>query len=127
MLPIAAGDAAWALLGGLGALAGGACGTWFAVTHEGSRTQYANETARYAAFEMAKRDVYAALLAAAQAYHQEPADGERERSFQRERARAMMHVRSPLAAVLDEELGPSFPRQEPDWQRLTAALRDDIS
>lgn len=100
--------------------------TWYTALREGSRTLFANETARNAQFQMAKREVFASLLSVSQAYSDDPRSDARQDDFRREFARGLMYARPDVVEVIENELGSAFPSCEPDWDRLTTALRDDI-
>jgi hypothetical protein len=124
---IAMESSGWISLGVAGmALAASAFATWLTVSREGSRTMFADQTARNAQFQMAKRDVYASLLSAGRAYGEEPRSETKRDEFQRELARGLMHARADVVQILEDELGPDFPDRAPDWYRLTTVLRDDI-
>jgi hypothetical protein len=127
MIPLAAEGPAWISLAvALIALGASAFATWHTARREGTRAQYADETARNAQFQMAKREVYAALLSAGQAYRQHPTDAERRNEFEREYARARMYAGDALSEALRDRLEPGSPFADPDWEQLAEALRADI-
>jgi hypothetical protein len=128
MTPIAMESSGWiSLVVAATALVASGFATWFTVSREGTRTLFADQTARNAQFQMAKREVYASLLSASRAYSEEPGSDATRRKFHHEFARGMMHAPPGVVEVIEHELGQDFPDRAPNWSRLATVLRDDIN
>jgi hypothetical protein len=128
MIPIAMTSSGWvSLVVAAMALVTSGIAAWFTASREGSRTLFADQTARNAEFQMAKREVYASLLSASRVYSEEPQNGTKRSEFHREFARGLMHARPDVVEVIENELGRDFPGRAPNWHRLTTVLRDDVS
>lgn len=106
------------------ALAGTVYTAWHTTRRAGTRTQYANETARNAEFQMVKREVYGAFLAATRTYLAHP-DATREAEYRKEYGRVLLHASPRLHGEIAGIVGTGLP-VEGHWEQLVTVLRTDV-
>jgi hypothetical protein len=127
VIPLAAETSSWVALGlAAAALAGSLFATWYTALREGGRTQYADETERNAAFQMAKRNVYAEFISMTRLCLKAPVSAELRTKYLDSYALVLTHGRPALLEALKEFVDADGPAESLDWERFVGVLRDDI-
>jgi len=112
-----------AVLAPILALLGALVGAWFAASRAGTRQQYADETARNAAFQESKRESYSSLVAALSTLRREPS-AEALDKYEQCRERALAYAKERRPAIL-ELLGDDALQKDFDLSIFRERLFDD--